>query len=809
MAASQSSSSITNDGYEYDVFLNFRGPDTRSDFTGNLWNALHNRGIRTFRDDLEIYKGKNIEKSLFEAIEKSKAAIVVLSPSYATSSFCLDELCHILKCIEGRGGFVWPIFYEVDPSKVRWLEDTYGEAMAEHKKNNWYSEDKLKEWENALNQVANLSGTVYKWKKGDGYEYMFIDKIVRVVSTVIQPFSLSIPDYLVGLEDQKQDVLSLLNVDSDDKVYMVGIHGTGGIGKTTLAQAVYNSIVDQFDGSCYLEDVRGKTGNEGLIHLQNILLSKIFGENKIVVTSVNEGINELQVRLKKKKVLLLLDNVDKLDQLRNIVREPGWFGRGSRVMITTRDIDVLRRHGVERRHEVKMLNKDEAYDLLRWKTFQTNEVSPSFEDVFNRALTYISGLPLAIEIIGSHLFSKKTIEEWNSVLDQYKKVPNQEIFEILKVSYNDLVQDYKDVFLDIACFFKGDNLEYVKKILHAHYGDEKKDHINVLIEKSLIKISEFNDLSLHDLIEDMGKEIVRLESPYQPGERSRLWSVKDIVEVLEENTGTSKIGTIIMPWDIKKDNVVNWDGEAFKNMTKLRTLLIEGVKFSESPKHLPNSLRILEWYDYPSQYFPVDFLPRQLIICKLSSEFYRPREDFFKKYCRNMRILQFLHCNSLRSIPNMSGLQNLEELSFWRCPELITFDDSIVLLGKLKILNIINCGELKYIPLLKLASLKKLTLSNLYSIKSFSPMLNEALDKLQFLEVIWCPFLKYIPPLKLTSLKTLTLSHIDRIKSLSPMLDESLDKLKILMVEYCAKIQTIPSLKLPSLEELTLSNLST
>jgi len=162
-----------NDGYEYDVFLSFRGPDTRHDFTGNIWNALHNRGIRTFRDDLDIYKGNNIEKSLFEAIEKSKAAIVVLSPDYATSSFCLDELCHILKCTKGRGRFVWPIFYEVEPSNVRWLEESYGEAMAKHKASNWYSEEKLQEWENALNQLANLSGTVYKWKTGYVCSYLF------------------------------------------------------------------------------------------------------------------------------------------------------------------------------------------------------------------------------------------------------------------------------------------------------------------------------------------------------------------------------------------------------------------------------------------------------------------------------------------------------------------------------------------------------------------------------------------------------------------------------------------------------------
>jgi len=179
MAGSPSSSSITNDGYEYDVFLSFRGPDTRRDFTGNIWNALHNRGIRTFRDDLDIDKGINIKKSLFEAIEKSKAAILVLSPDYATSSFCLDELCHILKCIKGRGRFVWPIFYDVDPSIVRWSEKgTYGKAMAKHKKSKFYSKDKLQKWKNALNQLANLSGTVYKWKTGYVWSYILFVYVV-------------------------------------------------------------------------------------------------------------------------------------------------------------------------------------------------------------------------------------------------------------------------------------------------------------------------------------------------------------------------------------------------------------------------------------------------------------------------------------------------------------------------------------------------------------------------------------------------------------------------------------------------------
>jgi len=372
-----------------------------------------------------------------------------------------------------------------------------------------------------------------------GYEYELINMIVRDVSRVIKPFSLSIPNYLVGLDAKKQDVLSLLDVGSSDKVYMVGIHGFGGVGKTTLAKVVYNSIADQFDGSCYLEDVRENVEKGRLIHLQNILLAKIFGKDKIVVTSVDDGIKELQVRLRQKKVLLLLDDVDKLDQLLNIVGEPEWFGCGSRVIITTRNTQVLESHGVEKNYKVEELNPKDAYDLLRMKTLKNNIVSSSHEDVFNRALTYVSGHPLAIDIMGSYLFSKKE-EEWNSILDCYERIPKEEIFLNLKVSFEALVKDEKEVFLDIACFFKGFNLGSVEVLLHAHYGNEMKEQINVLIQKSLIQISESNDLTLHDLIADMGKEIVRLESPYQPGKRSRLWSDKDIVEVLEGNT-VSKI----------------------------------------------------------------------------------------------------------------------------------------------------------------------------------------------------------------------------------------------------------------------------
>jgi hypothetical protein len=318
---------------------------------------------------------------------------------------------------------------------------------------------------------------------------------------------------------------------------MVGIYGIGGLGKSTLAKAIYNFIADQFDGLCFLHNVRERSAKNNLKHLQEELLLKAIGLNH-VLADVSEGIPIIKERLCRKKILLILDDIDNIKQLQVLAGGLDWFGPGTRVIITTRDKHLLTRHEIERTYALEGLNTKDALELVRWMAFKNNEVHSCYEDILNRAVTYASGLPLAIEIVGSNLFGRG-INEWKYTLDGYEKIPNKEIQNILKVSFDTLEEEEQSVFLDISCCLKGCRLVEVEEILHAHYGCPMTHRIQVLAEKSLIKIGYYDwncsDVTLHDLIEDMGKEIVCQESPKDPAKRSRLWLREDILQILEKN----------------------------------------------------------------------------------------------------------------------------------------------------------------------------------------------------------------------------------------------------------------------------------
>ena len=156
-----SSSSTSHSQWSYDVFLSFRGEDTRKSFTDHLYSALIRNNIHTFRDDEELPRGEEIAPELLKAIEESRIAIIVFSKTYAHSKWCLDELVKIMECKDERGQIVIPIFYNVDPSEVRKQTGICGEAFTRHEENaDEERKEKIRKWRTAMEQAGNLAGHV-------------------------------------------------------------------------------------------------------------------------------------------------------------------------------------------------------------------------------------------------------------------------------------------------------------------------------------------------------------------------------------------------------------------------------------------------------------------------------------------------------------------------------------------------------------------------------------------------------------------------------------------------------------------------
>ena len=157
--ASSSSSSSTLTQKKHDVFLSFRGEDTRDNFTSHLYAALRRKKIGTYIDYNGLKKGDEISPALVQAIRESKISVIIFSKNYASSTWCLDELVHILSCKEGiNGQLVIPVFYGVDPSHVRKQQGSYATALAALEERFAHDIEKVQRWKRALASAASLSG---------------------------------------------------------------------------------------------------------------------------------------------------------------------------------------------------------------------------------------------------------------------------------------------------------------------------------------------------------------------------------------------------------------------------------------------------------------------------------------------------------------------------------------------------------------------------------------------------------------------------------------------------------------------------
>ena len=359
--------------------------------------------------------------------------------------------------------------------------------------------------------------------------------IQDIVDEILHKLSYALPrdtGDLVGIDSRVEEMMSLLAIQSND-VRIIGVWGMGGIGKTTLARFVYQKIFNYFDGGSFITNIREESEKHGLLSLQQKLICEILMERSMNIRDVDDGVLMIRKMLSHKRILLVLDDVDQLDQLEKLIGKLNWCCPGSTVIITTRDRHLLIQLNVFEIYEVKELNNDDALHLFRLKAFKRDHPAKDYLKLSKQFVNYAKGLPLAIEVLGSFLIGRGE-EEWESELERLKEFPKKEIINIFQRSFDGLHETDKEIFLHIACFFNMKKKDYVEEILD-YLGLQPKIGLRVLIERSLLK--DFNNsFQMHGLLQKMGQGIVRKDCPQDPGKWSRLWLYKDIHNVLMKNS---------------------------------------------------------------------------------------------------------------------------------------------------------------------------------------------------------------------------------------------------------------------------------
>ncbi|CAI0459131.1 unnamed protein product [Linum tenue] len=743
MSSSSSSSShrvMDNVKWEYDVFVCFRGTDTRNGFTSHLMEALSREQIKVFLDDM-LEKTECIDV-LITLLRRSALSIVIFSENFADSSWCLDEVATISQSMEEFGHRVLPVFYKVDPSEV--TEDFGSYANAIERK---YGARPPKFWDrkrrlDALKAVANCAGHTSQAIKIDSE---LIKAIVNDVLNRLVDMSPRVKsNILIGMDARVSGVERLLAM-NEDAFRIIGLWGMGGVGKTTLARVCYQRytsltkeikhyFVRNINQTCEKEN-----GMEGIV---TKLYSTLLSESNINFDDLD--VSYRRSRLSRLKVFLVFDDLGTLSQLEqlllgDLLSSTHLFAAGSRIIFTTRNRMVLGNVGA-RIYHVDFLDPDESLQLFGIHAFGRCLPPDDWMELSHRALSYCKGSPLAIKVFGGAL-SDKDKNYWLSFLGDMRQIPTPGIHDVLKRSYNALGVEEKRFFLDIACFFYGTVKSILIQYYHAHYVLEN------LIDKSLcicVRDDLGERIQVHDLLREMAWSIVNEETKLE--NRTRLKNIDDIHKLLttslSTNGGRATEGIYL---DLSQANEMRLEANAFEGMTSLRFLRFFyprneygtiKIHVSYGGLHiLPNSLRWLIWHKFTAKSLPSTFSPDNLVTLSLRGSPVMERCWKVEAKLVNLVWLDLSNCINLVAIPDLSWSSNLEYLYLQGCKSLTELPCNVGDLDKLTRLDLSDCTNLRSLPAnLNSKCLKDVRLSNCPKITSCPEISSGELEVLDLTE---------------------------------------------------------------------------
>ncbi|KFK42301.1 hypothetical protein AALP_AA2G238200 [Arabis alpina] len=784
--AVEPSSSSSQPSWKYDVFLSFRGPDVRKGFVSHLYTSLTSNGIHTFRDDKELPRGDFINPALLEAIENSRFAVVVLSENYANSWWCLDELVHITKCVEKGKLVLIPVFFGVDPSYVKKQSVNLAEAFKEHE----HTPEAVKSWRNAMAQVGLISGwDSINWSE----ESKLIDELVQDLSErLFAPVSSSETGGLVGMSTHMRSVYPLMSIKDRNDVKMVGIWGMGGIGKTTIAKYVYKSFFKEFDGSCLLENVKREFKRNGPSTLREKILSEIF--RKKDMNTWNRDSDVMKERLCGKRILLVLDDVDDIQQLEELAGKLEWFGPGSRIVITTRDRRVLDEHDVKLIYKVKPLRTTQALQLFSKYAFKQPRPSEEYRELSIDVVEQLGGLPLAIQVVGGSLY-RRELEYWEDKLDLLRNNSDDSSLKTLR-----------DMAEDIIC--KGNDeapwkrlmlwdFEDINHVFSNNMGDEA-----IEVESIFLEMSKGNELSITPGIFERMPNLKLLKFSSNGESRTKMLDGLDYLPKLRylrwdaynlKSLPSRFCTSFLVELNLSHSSIETvWNGTQ-QDLSNLRSLNLTSCKYLT---------------EFPDLSKATNLESLKLSYCDNLLEI----PDSFLRQLNKLVHLKLSNCKKLKSLPNNINLKSLKFLELNGCYSLEEFPfisdtieklllnettikevpESIERLTCLKELRLSGCKNLMNLPdnIKNLKSLTDLGLANCPNVTSFP----EVGTNIQWLNLNRTG-IETVPSTvgENSNLRYLNMSGCDKLMNL-PTTVSKLEQLKYLYLRGCINVTESPEL---------------
>ncbi|CAH2078531.1 unnamed protein product [Thlaspi arvense] len=646
---------------------------------------------------------KNIDK---ETLHRSGVGILVLSNSYAYARQSLDHLVAIMEHWKAKNLVIIPIYFKVTLSDICRLEGSFEAAFLQSLDSD--QPGRVQKWKAAMAEIASIDG--HNWTKET--QVMLAEEVVRNACLRLH------------LKNSKNmaSILALLEYSQPPGADFMGIWGAPGLGKTSIAREIFGALAPQYDLCYYVQDFYLMCQTRGLRQMRDDFYSKVFGEEKLSIGSSDIKLSFMRDLFYKKRILIVLDDVSNARDAEAAVGGFGWFSHGHRIILTSRRKQVLVQCKVKEPYRIQKLCESESFRLC--KQYLSVE-----SGIISELLSCSSGIPLALKVLGSTV-SKQHVSNMKEHLQSLRRNPPTQIQEAFRRSFDALDDNEKNIFLDLTCFFRGENKDYVVQLLDA-CGFRTYLGICDLIDESLITLVD-SRIEIPTPFQDIGRFIV-YEEGENPCERSRLWDSKDIADVLTNNLGTEVIEGIFLD---ASDLNCELSPTVFGKMYRLRLLKLYCSTYGNQCKlslpqgldTLPDELRLLHWENYPLKYLPQKFNPENLVEVNMP---YSNMEKLWegKKDLVKLKKINLSHSRNLTDILMLSEALNLEHIDLEGCTSLVDVSTSIPRSGKLVSLNMKDCIHLRSLPtMVDLTFLKLLNMSGcseLEEIQDFAPNLKE------------------------------------------------------------------------------------